>query len=54
MEKKFEGLLVKLERELENYVEMQPLKRMRSELAAVRAALGKLQEMVMADGFGWG
>lgn len=52
MEKKFEGLLTKLERELENYVELRPLERMRSELAAVRSALGKLQEMVLADGFG--
>lgn len=51
MEKKFEGLLIKLERELENYVEMQPLERMRSELAAVRSMLGKLREIVQGDGF---
>jgi len=51
MEKKYEQLLIKLERELENYVELKPLERMRSELAAVRSAIGKLQEMVLADGF---
>lgn len=52
MEKKYEGLLVKLERELENFVEIQPLERMRSELTAVRSSLGKLQEFVLESGFG--
>ena len=52
MEKKFEGLLAKLERELENYVELQPLFRMRSEMAAVRACIVKLKDMVLAEGFG--
>jgi hypothetical protein len=52
MEKKYGQLLLKLESELENFVELQPLERMRSELAAVRAALGKLQEMVLEAGFG--
>ncbi len=51
MEKKYEQLLAKLERELENFVEMQPLERMRSELTAIRASLGNLQEMVLASGF---
>lgn len=51
MEKKYEGLLSKLERELENFAEMQPLERMRSELVAVRASLGKLKEIVLGRGF---
>lgn len=51
MEKKFETLLTKLERELENFVELQPLERMRSELTAMRASLSKLQEMAFETGF---
>ncbi|MEJ5996607.1 RteC domain-containing protein [Pedobacter sp. Du54] len=51
MEKKYHELLLKLERELENFVEMQPLERMRSELFTVRIALAKLQEMVSKNSF---
>lgn len=52
MEKLAKGLLSGLENELENFVDLEPLERMRSELGAVRAALGKLQEMVVESGFG--
>lgn len=51
MEKNYERLLSKLERELENFAELQPLERMRSELTAVRAALGRLQQIVSETGF---
>ncbi|TCC88636.1 hypothetical protein EZ428_18540 [Pedobacter frigiditerrae] len=51
MEKKYEVLLSKLERELEDLVELGPLDRMRSELTAVRTSLGKLQELVLESGF---
>jgi hypothetical protein len=51
MEKRYEGLLSKLERELENFVETQPLERMKSELTAIRGSLAKLQEMVLESGF---
>lgn len=51
MEKKYDGLLSKLESELENFVEMPPLERMRSELSSVRTSLGKLQEMALGSGF---
>ena len=52
MEKKYEQLLLKLERELENFVEMPPLERMPSELSDVRASLGKLQDMASGSGIG--
>ena len=52
MEKKYEVLLVKLERELENFVELQPLELMRSELTAIRMSLAKLQQMVLSEEFG--
>jgi len=52
VKEKNQGLLAKLEIELENFVEMQPLEQMRSELTAVRAALAKLQEIALAAGFG--
>jgi hypothetical protein len=51
MEKKYEGLLNKLERELENYIEMQPLERMRCELSAVRASLATLQQIALEAEF---
>ena len=51
MDKRFEGLLVKLERELENFVELQPLERMREELAAVRTVMEELRKMVGENGF---
>ncbi|TCD08605.1 hypothetical protein EZ449_12255 [Pedobacter frigidisoli] len=52
MEKKFQGLLSGLEREMENFIEMPALERMRGELAAVRLALNKLKDVVGASGFG--
>lgn len=52
MEKKYQELLSKLERELENFVELPALDRMRGELAEVRSALAKLKAMVGASGFG--
>jgi len=51
MEKKYPKLLSKLERELENFVEMQPLELMCTEVTAVRTALGKLQSMVLETVF---
>jgi hypothetical protein len=49
MEKKYEQLLGKLERELENFVELPPLERMRSELDAVRNGLNNLCNPVEAS-----
>jgi len=51
MEKKYQELLSKLEKELEDYVELPALERMRSELGAVRLVLAKLKELVGVDGF---
>jgi len=51
MEKQYQSLLTKLERELENFMDLSPLERMRTELTAVRAALDELREMVEQHGF---
>ncbi|WP_316795325.1 RteC domain-containing protein [Pedobacter agri] len=51
MEKKYQDLLSKLEREMENFIELPALERMRSELAAVRLALTKLKGVVGVSGF---
>lgn len=51
MEKKYQDLLSKLEREIENFIELPALERMRCELAAVRLALTKLKDVVGASGF---
>ena len=41
----------KLERELENFVELMSLERMHSELSAVRTVLGQLRQVVCEFGF---
>jgi len=51
MEKKYLELLSKLEREMENFVELPALERMRNELGAARSALARLRSMVDASGF---
>jgi len=52
MEKKYQHLLVKLEREMEKFVELAPLERMRGELSAASEAIRALRALVQADGFG--
>jgi len=49
---KIRGAFIKFERQLEDFMELQPLERMREELAAVKTVLDGLREMVGENGFG--
>lgn len=51
MEKNDQVLYLKLEKELEKFVELSPLERMRSEVSAVNATLLILKQRVMSEGF---
>jgi hypothetical protein len=51
MEKKYQQLLSKLEREMERYVELSPLERMRSELSATAQVIAELRAQVETEGF---
>lgn len=52
MEKKYQQLLSKLEREMEKFLELSPLERMRSELSAASQAMAELRAQVEKEGFG--
>jgi len=51
MEKRFQGLLSKLEKENQNFMDLQPLERMRAELSAARKILSELRGTVITEGF---
>lgn len=51
MEKNEQGLYLKLEKELEKFVELSPLERMRAEVNAVKEVLLSLKQRVLSEGF---